>query len=736
MCQKTSYLVIYKALLNEFSLKKTTINDIIKGAKKYLPQVNEERILKAYEFAKKAHEGTTRYSGDPYIQHPLETANILLELRPDEDSIIAALLHDVLEDTHTTADDIREHFDERITPLLKGLEKLGKIYYQGRERQVENLRKMFLAMAKDIRVILIKLCDRLHNMRTLEYIQPEKRKRIAEETMSIYSPIAGRLGIYHIKNELDDLCFKYIHSEDYQRIHKEMKEATGLRKNIIKKGTAILKKVLRKNNLNAEIEGRVKHYYSIYRKLKRKNKNYISEIYDIFALRIIVNSEAECYQALGIIHKNWTPLTRRFKDYIANKKSNDYQSLHTTIMGLVPDLNDQPVEIQIRTHEMDHVAKYGIAAHWEYKEKKGYSIAVPEDKLSWVQNLVALHESLKSNTEFIENLNMDMFHDRIFVVTPKGDVKDLPRDATPVDFAYAIHTDIGNKCRGAKVDGKIVPLDYKLQNNQVVEIITGNTPAPNRYWLSFVTTAHAKTSIKQWFNAQERENLVKIGKELLNKHLKRLGHAPLGGDLGLLKHVSDKKLTIKDREEILEKVGNGSVEAISIIKKILPKDALAGHEVASKVSNKVLADTVKLEKKSEVLITGQKGYKTQLATCCNPTVEDEIIGYITRGRGVTIHKANCKVLVGHEKARLVKASWGVKAKPTYDVRLNIEKHSRIGLLRDIAEVFTKNQLAITSLNIGETLTIDTMVDSVDTLDKLINELESIDDIYKVKEIRK
>ena len=601
---------------------------------------------------------------------------------------------------------------------------------------MENLRKMFLAMAKDIRVILIKLCDRLHNMRTLEHIKPEKRQRIAEETMSVYSPIAGRLGIYHIKNEMDDLCFRYIHPKDYERIRKEMKEATGLQKNIIKKGTAILKKALKRNNMKAEIEGRVKHYYSIYRKLKRKDKNYISELYDIFALRIIVDTEAECYQALGIIHKNWTPLTRRFKDYIANKKSNDYQSLHTTIVGLVPDLNNQPVEIQIRTREMDHVAKYGIAAHWEYKEKKGYSIAVPEDKLSWVQNLVALHESLKSNSEFIESLNMDMFHDRIFVVTPKGDVKDLPRDATPVDFAYAIHTDIGNKCRGAKVDGKIVPLDSRLQNNQVVEIITGNTPAPNRYWLSFVTTSHAKNSIKQWFNAQEKENLVKLGKDLLNKHLKRIGHAPLSGDLGLLKKYSDKKLTVKEREDILEKVGNGSVEAISVIKKILPKSALAASEVTPKVSNKVLADTVKLEKKDEVLITGQKGYKTQLATCCNPTVENEIIGYITRGRGVTIHKINCKVLKGHEKARLVKASWGVKAKPTYDVRLSIEKQSRIGLLRDVAEVFTRNQLSIINLNISNTLTIDTIVDSVETLDKLISELEEIPDVYKVKEIKK
>jgi len=717
-------------------MKKATINDIIKGVKEYLPNVDEDRIFRAYKFAEKAHEGMTRDSGEPYIQHPLETAKILLDLKPDEDSIIAALLHDVLEDTDVSVDDIRDQFDERIIPLLKGLEKLGKIYYQGRERQVENLRKMFLAMAKDIRVILVKLCDRLHNMRTLEHVKPEKQKRIAEETISIYSPIAGRLGIFRLKNELDDLCFQYLYPKDHQRILKDLKETTGLQKNIIKKGTSILKKTLKQNNLNADIEGRVKHLYSIYRKLKRKDKNYISELYDIFALRIIVDSEAECYQALGIIHKNWVPLTRRFKDYIANKKSNDYQSLHTTIVGLVPDLNNQPIEIQIRTYDMNHVAKYGIAAHWEYKEKGGYAITVPEDKLNWVQNLVALHENLKSNSEFIENLNMDIFHDRIFVVTPKGDVKDLPQDATPVDFAYSIHTDVGNKCKGAKVDNKIVPLDYKLKNNEVVEIITTNTPAPNRYWLSFVITSHAKSSIKHWFNGQEQENLVKMGKDLLNKHLKRLGVPSLGSDLGLLKKYSDKKLTVKEREEILEKVGNGSVEAISVIKKIVPKDILASKQIEPKITKKVLTDNIKIESKDEILITGQKGYKTQLATCCNPTLENKIVGYITKGRGVTIHQEGCKVLLGHDKARFVKASWGLKAKPTYDVRLRIEKKSRIGLLRDIAEVFTRNNLPIIDLSIGKTLTIDTVVHSVDALEKLMQELEIVPEVFGVKEVNK
>jgi len=697
--------------------------------------VDEDRILRAYKFAEKAHAGVKRSSGEPYIQHPLETAKILLDLHPDEDSIIAALLHDVLEDTEFTEDDIRQDF-ERVIPLLKGLEKLGKIKFQGRERQVENLRKMFLAMARDIRVILVKLSDRLHNMRTLEHLKPDKQKRIAEETLSIYSPIAARLGIFTIKNELDDLCFKYLYPKQYKEITAEMKEATGLQKDIIKKGSVILKKALKKGNISAEIKGRTKHHYSIYRKLKRKDRNYVSELYDIFALRIVVNTEAQCYQVLGIIHKNWTPLTRRFKDYIANKKCNDYQSLHTTVIGMVPNLNNQPIEIQIRTHEMDQVAQYGIAAHWEYKEKGGYSIAVPEDKLNWVQSLVSLHETLQSNSEFIENLNVDIFHDRIFCVTPKGDVKDLPKDATPVDFAYAIHTNVGHRCKGAKVDGKIVPLDRKLQNNEVVEIITTGENKPNRYWLSYVVTSHAKTSIKHWFNSQEKDNLIKSGKDLINKHLKRLGCPGLGSDLGLLKNFSDKKLTVKEREDILEKIGNGSVEAISVVRKIVPPETFTAKEADQKEKNEILADNIKLANPKDVLITGEKGYKTQIATCCKPTPDDSIIGYITRGRGVTIHKDNCRVLKGHEKKRLIEASWETKTRPAYKVKLEIEKRSRIGLLRDMAEVFTQNDLSILNLQIGKTLVIDTIVGSMNTLDRLISQLEAIPDIYKVKEIGK
>ncbi len=621
--------------------KNATIEGIIKTVKGYLPDFNEKRIKSAYELAAKAHEGQKRDSGDPYIQHPLEVTNILLTMKPDEDSIVASLLHDVLEDTDMKPDDLRKMFGEGVIPLLKGLEKLRKVHYRGRERQIENLRKMFLAMGKDIRVILIKLADRLHNMRTLEYLtKPDKRKRIAEETLTIYSPIASRLGIYRFKNELDVLCFQHLYPKDYEHITKELAKLTSLQSNIVKNSKNILLKTLEKFDLDVFIEGRVKNIYSIHKKLKRKGKNYISELYDIFALRIIVDTEAECYQALGVIHKNWTPLSRRFKDYIAVPKANGYQSLHTTLIGLCPKLHNYPLEVQIRTKDMDDVAKFGIAAHWQYKDQKS-SMTLNEQKLPWVQSLVELHESLKGNAEFIESLSVDIFHDRIFVLTPKGDVIDLPHDATPVDFAYNIHTSIGHTCKGAKVNGRIVPLDYKLKNGQVVEILTSNMEQPNRYWLSFVATSSAKSRIKQWFNTQDSEKILRMGKEMINKKLKQFNQPSLDPNFSIFKTYGGQRLSIRERENLIERVGNGSINSLDVIKKVLPINQIMKRSSKEELAKEVLAESISFEEKPEVLITGEKGHKTQIASCCTPVPGDPIIGYITRGRGVTIHKQKC-----------------------------------------------------------------------------------------------
>ena len=722
-------------------IQDVTIDGIIKKAKRYLPSLNEERVKAAFEFASKAHAGQMRYSGEPYIRHPLEVVNILMSLKPDEDSIVAGLLHDVFEDTPVELEEVKNTFGEGVIPLLKGLEKLSKVHYRGQERQVENLRKMFLAMAKDIRVIIIKLADRLHNMRTLQYIDNEdKRKRIADETLTIYSPIASRLGIYKIKNELDTLCFKFLNPKDYERLTKELEEMIGKQTNTIKNTKAILIKVLRKAGVTATIEGRIKNPYSIYKKLKKKDKNYVSELYDVFALRVIVDTEAQCYQVLGLVHKNWTPLSRRFKDYIAVPKTNGYQSLHTTLIGICPKLNNQPIEIQIRTREMNDVAEFGIAAHWHYTEHRG-AIVIDQEKLGWVQSLVELHESLKSNSEFLETLNVDIFHDRIFILTPKGDVQDLPYDATPVDFAYSIHSSIGNRCRGAKVNGRIVPLDYKLKNGQVVEILTGPTEQPNRYWLSFVITSTAKARIKQWFNEQDSEKILRMGKELINKKLKQFNQSQLDPNLSIFKTFDGQKLSIRERESLIERVGNGSLNPLDVLKKVLPLEQALKKTSKEEIAKEVLSEGISFEEKPEILITGEKGHKTQMASCCSPTPDDSIIGYITRGQGVTIHKQNCKVLRGLDPARLIKTSWSTSKLPKYTVKLRLELRSRLGLLRDVADVFVQNQLPIMNIEFSRDegtdqghFIITANLDSFETLNTLIHQLENVDGVFSVKEI--
>ncbi|MBI5411746.1 bifunctional (p)ppGpp synthetase/guanosine-3',5'-bis(diphosphate) 3'-pyrophosphohydrolase [Candidatus Peregrinibacteria bacterium] len=721
--------------------KTATIQDIIREAKVYLPHLNEERLSKAYEFAKEAHKGQMRMSGAAYIQHPLESTKILLSLRPDEDSMVACMLHDVLEDTPVSMETIEKEFGPSVMPLVLGMMKLGKVHYHGQERQIENLRKMFLSMSKDIRVVLIKLADRLHNMRTIEYIAEDKRKRIAEETLMIYIPIATRLGIYHMKNELEDLCFKVLAPQEYKRITGELAELTKIQEAIVRTCKKNLGRVLAEEGIEAIFHGRIKHPYSIYRKLRRKNKNYVNELHDVVAMRIIVKDEPTCYRVLGVVHKHWTPLSHRFKDYIAVPKGNGYQSLHTTLVGFCPKITNQPVEVQIRTTAMDQAAEIGIAAHWQYEEVGGRSIAVPDDKLRWVQSLVNLHETLKNNEEFVESLNVDIFKDRIFVLTPEGDVRDLPVNATPVDFAYAIHTEVGNRCKAAKVNGKIVPLDYALKNGEIVEIITANVDSPNRYWLSFVVTAGAKNKIKAWLNSQNKESTVQLGKELINAQLKRFNLPLLDNSYSILKEYEGRKLSLSEREEMIEKIGNGSVNVVTVIKKLFPEERLMKKSSKEDLAKHVLPENIQLDVDSQVLITGEKGYTTQIATCCMPSVHDEIIGYVTRGRGVTIHRKNCKVLKGNEKQRLVKASWASKDVSEYVVKLCLERRSRVGLLRDVADLFASNNLPIIDIeNVKEEhsdtgkMLITVSVKDLDMLNFLIDHLEQIPGIMSVYEV--
>ncbi len=717
-------------------MRKTSIQRIIRGAEAYLPKLDSKRVMLAYEVARKAHADQKRESGEPFLQHPLEVTQILLRLKPDEDSIVASLLHDVLEDSDYDIEELRRDFGEGVVFLLKGLQKLESLYYRGEERQVENLRKMFLAMAKDIRVILIKLADRLHNMQTLGSMREDKRRRISEETLSVYCPIAERLGIYNIKRELEDLCFKYLYPKDHDRLLQEMQSMRKAHDAMLKRSEAVLKKSFRKAGMRVQLEVRIKQLYSVFKKLQRTGKSFAHELHDLVGLRVIVDSESQCYQALGIIHKHWTPLHHRFKDYIAKAKPNGYQSLHTTVVGLSPELNNPPIEIQIRTQEMDRIAQLGIAAHWHYKEGEGRSLALPGERIQWIRNLVELHERLKSNSEFIESLNVDLFSDRIFVLTPRGDVLDLPKGASPVDVAYAVHTDLGHRCKGAKVNGKIVALSQKLKSGEVVEILAGPMEKPNRYWLSFAVSSHARASIKQWFNAQERDHLIRAGKEMVNRQLQRFGQPPLNGDLAQLQRYSEKKMTLRNREDLLEKVGNGSVDAPALVKAILPAECVLKKPSQKELDKEMMKEVVRVDSE-EILITGQKGYKTQMATCCKPSTSDPIIGYITRGRGVTIHKKECKVLKSHEPQRLIRASWASQKRPNYKVALSIRRISRIAMLRDVSNVFATAELPILDFEnrkkTGEFI-ITFSIDSLDTLNQIIDELESIPGVFQVREV--
>ena len=547
------------------------LKKIVETVKGYLPHANFERIGKAYEFAKKAHTGQLRFSGEPYFSHPVAATFHLLTLQPDEDAIIACLLHDVIEDTTEDVKAVEKKFGGAVANLCLDMEKLGTVRYRGQERQIENLRKMFVAMARDLRVIFIKLSDRLHNMETLSYVRPDKQKRIAKETLEVYAPIAARLGLFEFKSRLEDLAFQTLEPEEFRKIEQAVAGTAGEREKFIERTKKKLKIILQKAGIDAEVTGRTKHFYSIWRKLKLKNYSSVNEIYDLFALRVLTKSTADCYAALGAIHNHFTPLSHRFKDFIAVPKPNGYQSLHTTVVGLN---RNSPTEIQIRTKEMHEAAERGAAAHFAYSEKKK-SVKTEEEKLKWIRGLVELHEQMKDNTEFVVSLTSDVLENRIFVLTPKGDVFDLPTGATPVDFAFAIHTEVGNRCVGAKVNGKIAKLDTELKNGQVVEILTKKDAKPNRFWLSFTKTNSAKAKIRAFFSALGRNENIAIGKELINKKLARLGKPKLDADYSILRNYKKQDLSKCGRELLLERVGNGSVSSSAVVKSLFEFEELA-----------------------------------------------------------------------------------------------------------------------------------------------------------------
>ena len=663
------------------------LNDILEKVSRYLPGADLGLIEKAYVYSAKVHQGQTRLSGEPYLFHPLEVAAILADMRMDLATVASGLLHDTVEDTYATADEIKELFGEEIAALVEGLTKISKMTLSTHEEeQAENFRKMLLAMAKDIRIVIIKLADRLHNMRTLEFLPPGNQVKIAQETLDIYAPLASRLGIDRIKTELEDLAFRFLHSDAYQQLVKDVAWKKEEREKYIQEVSSLISEKLSSYGLVGKVSGRPKHLFSIYRKMKAQNVTF-EQVYDVIAFRIILESVKDCYEALGIIHSLWKPVPGRFKDYIAMPKANGYQSLHTTVIGPY----GERVEIQIRTEEMNRTAEEGIAAHWRYKEGKDFD---PKDtkQFAWVRQLLEWQQDLRDPREFLETVKIDLFPDEVYVFTPRGDVKQFPIGSTPIDFAYTIHTQIGHQCVGAKVNGKIVPLRYQLKNGDTIEIITAPGHQPSKDWLKYVKTSRARTKIRQWIKAEARDRSVDLGKEICEREFKKyhLDFAKVIKSEELKKIASD--LSYQSIEDLMAEVGYGNISWKQIIGKLIPPEKL---EKDKKEESRLSRLAKKIRKEpSGVQIRGIQDMMVRFAKCCNPLPGDPISGYITRGRGVSVHTADCPNILGGDPERLIQVSWNLKEATVHAVRVRITCNDKKGLLADISSALSSSEVNI------------------------------------------
>lgn len=717
------------------------VNTLAKKIQLYNPQGDLSVVQRAYEFARKAHSGQHRISGELFIFHPLEVAKILADLELDVITICAGLLHDVVEDTNYTIKDIEDNFGYEVALLVDGVTKLGRLEYKSKEeQQAENLRKMFLAMAEDIRVILIKLADRLHNMRTLKHLPQEKRKEKARETLEIFAPLAHRLGISKIQWELEDLALRYLEPQVYKELVELVSKKKEEREKEINLAIDVLRSKLEELGFNFEIQGRSKHFYSIYKKMKEQNKTF-DQIYDLTAIRIIVNTIKDCYGVLGIVHTLWKPIPGRFKDYIAMPKPNMYQSLHTTVIGP----KGEPLEIQIRTWEMHKTAEYGIAAHWKYKEGIK-EVKDFEKKLSWLRELLEWQRDLKDAKEFMETIKIDLFTDEVFVFTPKGDVIDLPAGSTPIDFAYRIHTDVGHNCIGAKINGKIVPLNYQLKNGDIVEILTGSQPGgPSRDWLNIVKSSQARNKIRQWFKKEIREENIAKGREMLEKEVKRAGY--FHKNLMKQEYIDAvlKKFNFNDVEDLFSSIGYGGITANQVLQKLL--------EEYRKHNKEKFRQEIEFPKKDDrhkkgrtldkgVKVKGVDNLLVRFSRCCNPVPGDEIIGYITRGRGVSIHRKDCPNVKQHfdEKERLIEVEWDESRNASYSVEIQVSANDRGGLLSDVVNTINDLKTMIIAVNARTTRDRIALIDMTleiknkEHLQLIIQKLKRIKDVFKVNRI--
>jgi len=665
------------------------LNDITSRLLSYHPNADTGLVEKAYVFSAKVHQGQVRLSGEPYLSHPLEVAYILTQMKMDVVSVATGLLHDTIEDTATEISQIERLFGKDTANIVDGVTKIGRMQFSSTEEaQAENMRKMILAMATDIRVIIVKLADRLHNMRTLGFQPPEKQQAIARETLDIYAPLAGRMGIYWLRSDLEDLCLYYLEPELHERIKTELAERRGAREQFIQEVIDLISTKLRQSAIEATVRGRHKHIYSIYKKMKDQNLS-PSQVYDVVAFRVIVATLRECYEVLGLMHAAWKPVAGRFKDYISLPKGNMYQSLHTTVIGPL----GQRMEIQIRTWDMDKVAEEGIAAHWKYKEGQAAASKTDEKQFAWLRQLLEWQRSLKDPKEFMESVRMDLFPDEVYVFTPKGEVKGFPKGATPVDFAYGIHSAVGEKCIGAKVNGKMVPLRYKLKNGDAVEIITSAKHHPSKDWLDFVVTPRARTKIKQWIMRQEREQSINLGKELLEKGLEKSGTS-----LGALMKGDDlvsiaKELSLHTVEDLLANLGFGRVSAKQVIGRIKARLGIEVEEQPSLMS-KMVARIKGKKSTSGITVKGLDEMLIRFANCCHPLPGEHVLGFLTRGRGVTVHTFNCRHILDSEPERVVEVAWEPSDHDVYVARLKVVTNDKKGILADISSLMSQKDANI------------------------------------------
>ena len=732
-----------KALVEQSTFDKDkALAEFMEYIHTYLTDDECNQVLKAFELADKAHEGQFRASGEPYIMHPLAVADILAHLQIDHITLMAALMHDVVEDTSYSKEDLEEMFGSEVAFLVDGVTKLNQFQYETKEdRQMENYRKMILAMAKDVRVVVIKLGDRLHNMRTLKHMRSDKQKRIAKETLEIFAPLAHRLGIFNVKWELEDLSFRYLEPEKYYDLVDQMKQKRQVREDIVNDTMSQLTKALGEAHIKADIKGRPKHFYSIYKKMKKDNRD-LSQIYDLLAVRVIVDSIPDCYAVLGIAHSLWKPLPYRFKDYISMPKSNMYQSLHTTVIGTM----GQPVEIQIRTWEMHRVSEYGVAAHWRYKEGNKNGDKEFDQKVAWLRQVLEWQDT-SNPTELVNALKLDVFSGEVFVFTPKGDVVKLPIGSVPLDFAYRVHTDVGHRCVGAKVNGKIVPLDYTLQNGDIVDIITSKTSKPSLDWLNIVGSSESKSKIRNWFKRENKAENIEKGLEALEKEAKRLNYTwkELIAD-NRLQQVT-KQLKAGTEEEMFAACGYGGIPVSTVLLRLIELYKKSKEAEESKHSTEQIIEKLKSQgqKKTKngtgVLVKGEAGVMVRMAKCCNPVPGDDIIGYITRGRGVSIHRCDCSSM-GHtpeDLERMIEVSWDCSSGESFHVGIDIQAYDRNGLLMEVMAVLSELKITITNINAKvqedtKNVSINVTVDirDISQLDFVMTKLRRIREVYTVQ----